>query len=819
VPIFVRRLLLGLLLGLLLAVVLAASRSEAIPPGDLPVGHPHQVVLVTSDIVPAGAMQLAALGDGYLSPVSAAPSPFTHLLLRWEATHPPEATLELALRASLDGLEWTDWGSVVENHDLWMPEDGDEVFWSQELYAGEGMQFWQLRVQVAPAPDGRLPELRRVELNSVDARFGPTDPAAALDEPTIGLASLGRPPVVSRTAWGSPDGQGSRATPAYHPVRHMVVHHTADANSLRAGQVWADRVRAIWSFHTITRGWGDIGYNYLIDPNGVVYEGRAGGDDAVGFHDTANYGSLGVALIGTYSSVEPPPAAFDSLVSLLAWKAAQKDIDPFGRSFYQGCAHSSFCSSFNPGAIVENIAGHRHVTPERTSCPGDRLASRLPELRQRVYERLSGAPPPPALPPAGLELLDVRYDRQSLAAGDLLKVVFTVRNSGTVPIVGQAPEAAPLGLLATNLAVEESHVYDEGECFLGEPAFPKEAGRFRVMLGPTDPTPQPVCPGETGGYPWRWGISGSLDPGATRDLVAYIRLRNPGSFSLRAGAIHEYVDYMARDVGAVTITVSDERQMPAPVAYDEQLRPLAHVYRLGQVPVGLLERTTDPTAAARGAYLGSFAWAGEELHWGLGGPLPEADDYFIVEQTRSFEAPVAGLYTFRLISDDGAWLWVNGQLVISHPGRHDATPVMGAIQLEAGRHVLAFKMFELTGGASVGYSVRMPGQEHFISPRDALALDAVDHLGARARALPTLSIAADDMGGTGVTQLRLSLNDGPWQTFSGPLATIGGLGPGPHNLRYMAVDQAGNESEQRLISLMIDPAMVVYRTYLPLAGR
>jgi hypothetical protein len=818
-PTFARTLILSLLLVVVIAATIAARQSTATTPDELMVGVPDQTVLMVGESLPEGVVPLALHDDGYLSPVSAAPRPFTNLLLRWEARQPVGAGIAFELRASLDGTEWSEWGPVRENPELWEPDDGAEVFWSEELYAGEGMQFWQLRVRLSPDPAGQLPELRRVELNSVDARFGPRAPAAVLDQPTIGLASIGRPPVVSRSGWGSPDGQGSRATPAYRSVSHLIVHHTAEANSLRPGQSWADRVRAIWSFHAITRGWGDIGYNYLIDPNGVIYEGRAGGDNAVGFHDTANYGSMGVALIGTYSSIDPPPAAFESLVNLLAWKAAQQEINPLERSYYRGCAISNFCTSYSPDAIIANIAGHRDVTPVRTTCPGDRFASRLPELRQRVAGRISGTPSPP--PQASLELTNVRYERQSLAAGELLKVIFTVRNSGSTAILGQAPEAATLGMIGPELAIEESHVYDEGECFLGDPAqsylsFPKEVERFRVMLGSSDAVRQPACAGETGGYPWRWGINGSLAPGASRELVGYVRLRTPGTLTLRAGAIHEYVDYMAQDVGAVTVAVSGERHPPLPVVVDEQLRPLAHVYRLSPMPYSLIARSPDPNVAVRGAYLGSFAWDGELRHWGLGGPLPGVSDYFLIEQTRSFEAPVAGTYTFRTSSDDGSWLWVNGRLVISQPGQRNAGPTTGTIELAAGRHVLSFKMFELSGDAVAGYSVRPPGYSDFISPHDGFVMGAGDRIGSRFRALEALTLVADDLGGSGITQLRVALNDGPWQNFSGPIATISGFNPGSNSLRYTALDQAGNESTLHNLNFVIEPDLVVHRTYLPL---
>ncbi|KPV48801.1 N-acetylmuramoyl-L-alanine amidase, partial [Kouleothrix aurantiaca] len=226
----------------------------------------------------------------------------------------------------------------------------------------------------------------RIEVNTVDASGPPPQASHA----AAAAAAIGKPSVVSRVGWGSPDGQGSRVKPYYYPVNHMVVHHTADSNSLTGSeQSWADRVRAEWSFHTYSRGWGDVGYNYLIDPNGVIYEGRAGGDDVVAFHDTANYGSMGVVLIGTYANVPPTQAAQDALVRLLAWKSAQKNIDPLGRSYYYGCDISSYCRPYNAGAVVLNIAGHRQVTPGHTTCPGDQALAYLPGIRDRVKRMVS----------------------------------------------------------------------------------------------------------------------------------------------------------------------------------------------------------------------------------------------------------------------------------------------------------------------------------------------------------------------------------------------------------------------------------------------
>jgi hypothetical protein len=805
-----------------LALILWATvgRANDTPPST---GFPEQTVLLTSVADPTAApaaLPMSDLGGGYLSPITAA-SPFTHMLLRWEASGPVSGTLELEVRASFDGATWTDWGPVYENPDLWEPADGPEVFWSQEIYAGEGLSFWQVRARITPDENGATPVLRRIDVNTVDARFGPTNPLPDAQRQTTPASGPPRPSVVSRTAWGSPDGQGSRVAPAYRNVTHMVVHHTADANSLSGSQQsWADRVRAIWSFHTFTRGWGDIGYNYLIDPNGIVYEGRAGGDDAVGFHDTANHGSMGVVLIGTYTNVDPRAAAVNNLVDLLAWKAAQKGLDPLGQAYYHGCANSQFCNPFNPGGIVNTIAGHRHVTPNRTTCPGDRIVNQLPSIRQRVAERVAGNPTPPPAPP--LELLSVRYDRSELAVGELLQVSFTVRNNGPEPVLSQAPEAAvgPAGYDPL-----QGYVYDEGECFIGTagqayPVFPKEANRFRVMLGAAEFPP--ACDGETGGFPWRWGLNGALGPGETREVIGYVRFREPGTRTLQAGAIHEYVGYAPTNLPAQTITITPERQPPAVATYDDLLRPLAHVYRMRAIPDNFLARTNNPLSVQTGEYLGAFVWEGELHHWGQGGPLPGLDDNFVIEQTRIIIAPIDGVYRFQLTSDDGAWLWVNGAPVAQNPGIHTVTTVTGEIYLPTGRHVLSFKYFDRSGDAVAGYAMQIPGQSGYVTPQDGLVgsgANADFHLGTNFRQIGGLTLGADDLGGTGVDRLRFSWDSVEWFETPGNNLNLGGLLDGSYTLRYRAIDRAGNASAEHRITLTVNSGMIVEQVFIPLFGR
>jgi hypothetical protein len=326
----------------------------------------------------------------------AAPTPFTDMMVRLQAITPPATTVAIEVRASNDGRTWTPWGEAHISDNLADADDPPNVHWSGTIYAGPS-RFYQVRALLTASPDGILPTIENVQVHTVDARDAVVVSEQPIRSGMVSSSSIARPAYVSRTAWGNPQGESAlNAPPSYYTANHLIVHHTADSNTLTPNEPnWAARVRAEWSFHTYSRGWGDIGYNWLIDPNGVVYAGRAGSPngDAVGFHDTANYGSMGAVFIGTYTSVPPTSAAQNSMVDVLAWKASQRGIDPLGRSWYYGCSKSQYCAPFNAGSVVPNIAGHREVTPGHTTCPGDQGMEVTQSLRQRVYQRLHGADP------------------------------------------------------------------------------------------------------------------------------------------------------------------------------------------------------------------------------------------------------------------------------------------------------------------------------------------------------------------------------------------------------------------------------------------
>ncbi|HHH50315.1 MAG TPA: T9SS type A sorting domain-containing protein, partial [Saprospiraceae bacterium] len=150
-----------------------------------------------------------------------------------------------------------------------------------------------------------------------------------------------------------------------------IVHHSAGTNS---SSDWAAVVRSIWDYHVNVNGWADIGYNYLVDPNGVLYEGR--GDNIHGAHFCGtNSGTMGVCVMGDFTNITPTDDAKTTLKNLLAWKICDIDKDPEGSSFHQ-----------SSNMTLPNIAGHQDGCA--TACPGDSFYPQLTQIRMQISEQI-----------------------------------------------------------------------------------------------------------------------------------------------------------------------------------------------------------------------------------------------------------------------------------------------------------------------------------------------------------------------------------------------------------------------------------------------
>ena len=200
-------------------------------------------------------------------------------------------------------------------------------------------------------------------------------------------------PVTTRAEWGA-NASYMTWDPEYASAGHVVVHHTAGTNNYSAEQS-ASIVRGIYYYHAVTLDWGDIGYNFLIDKFGTVFEGRSGslaapgGRMSVGAHARGvNTGTMGLSMMGDYSSVSPSEAQLSSVGKMAGWFLRRAGI-----SDANGWAglHVWTTERYQAGSTVSmpRILAHRDVG--YTSCPGDVGYSKLGIIRSIAQAQIDGS--------------------------------------------------------------------------------------------------------------------------------------------------------------------------------------------------------------------------------------------------------------------------------------------------------------------------------------------------------------------------------------------------------------------------------------------
>jgi hypothetical protein len=295
---------------------------------------------------------------------TATTTPFQLVGVHWQG---PGA---LELRTRVPGGAWSVWRPVAEDEGD-APDAG-----SRESRALRGWRtsvpVWVGRaVGIEVRAIGRVTRARALTVRSPVSRV-----------PLRVTAAVGMPRIVPRSAWQA-DEAIRKEKPVYADTLRMAfVHHTAGTNAYTREQAPAV-VRAIELYHVKGNGWNDIGYNALVDRFGTVYEGRYGGIDrnVVGAHAKGfNTGSFGIAVMGDFRTVDPPPPAVDALVRTLAWRLDLGHVDPL--STFNGI--SSGNERFGPGipVFLRAISGHRDTG--LTTCPGQRLYDLIPTIARRV---------------------------------------------------------------------------------------------------------------------------------------------------------------------------------------------------------------------------------------------------------------------------------------------------------------------------------------------------------------------------------------------------------------------------------------------------
>ncbi len=293
------------------------------------------------------------------------PKPFISAYTVWKGKNLDYTLMSLSYRTSKKGKSWSDWKPAVFDGHL---EQTSERVISKMEFLDKKVKYIQYKVSLKK-------ELRNVSI--LDAKlfhYSPGETSRKIQKQIeenannankANKAACTKPAVVSRSQWGAIFTNPA----ATSTVSHLIVHHEFGSNT---SSDWAARVRSVQNFHINGNGWSDIGYNFLVDPNGVIYEGRAGGDNAIGAHFCGrNRNTMAVCMLGDYSSVTPTTATQNSVKDILAWKANKEGINPLGSSF-----HSSVNGS------LTHIAGHRDAGC--SVCPGNGGYATLGGIRSGV---------------------------------------------------------------------------------------------------------------------------------------------------------------------------------------------------------------------------------------------------------------------------------------------------------------------------------------------------------------------------------------------------------------------------------------------------
>ena len=256
--------------------------------------------------------------------------------------------------------------------------DGTDPMWVDH---GDGIAVRLISVSGGEPRDLRL-DLIDPGTSSADSTVGTSSPAGTAQ------AAGTQPAILLRADWGADESLRLRACPSGPQYTGMpkvaILHHTDTTNNYAPQDVPAI-IRSIYAFHVEAEDWCDVGYNFLVDRFGRIWEGRFGGIDkpVLGAHSGGfNTDTFGVGLIGTFTSARPTQPMIDATAQLMAWKLALSYANPVGTATLTARPFSQVRYRAGTNVSFNVISGHRDA--DQTSCPGNAAYATLPQLRQEV---------------------------------------------------------------------------------------------------------------------------------------------------------------------------------------------------------------------------------------------------------------------------------------------------------------------------------------------------------------------------------------------------------------------------------------------------
>lgn len=318
---------------------------------------------------------------------------FTVAGVTWSGTAPTAVDM----RTFVDGA-WSEWNrlDIATGHDLdggtdpfmsagatgvqirmagtVIPTSIDLALMTGETTDGSTVALHPDEAADAPAPDSTLDGAINVTNSLVqDATIATASLETTQQRARMASVSVSTPDVISRSEWGAPKASWKEEQVA---LKGAIIHHTAGTNNYSRSEA-PGIVRGIFNYHANTLDWGDIGYNFLIDKYGTIYEGRSGslaspsGKMVIGGHAApANTGSVGISVMGNFTNgVTASAEVLNDIAHIIAWQFGSAGLDPHGTWRHGG------------GSTIPTISGHQQVSA--TACPGT-IQNNLPHIRTTV---------------------------------------------------------------------------------------------------------------------------------------------------------------------------------------------------------------------------------------------------------------------------------------------------------------------------------------------------------------------------------------------------------------------------------------------------
>lgn len=457
--------------GLSLFAIASADNNETIRGGKLTIEHPTQ-----SPRFSISALR-TTLTNEFTSEVINTDLPFNAISFSWEQPTDSKVTLQ----ARFQKETWSDWRDTELDGDLMENSKLDATHPVTALIFTPYTNIFQYRFIFANNSDRS--SISNLTASYIDSTRGNKAVYQVASEMQQGLT------VIPRSQWGADesfryDSAGEKTWPEdFYIPKRFIIHHTdsSDVSNPLA------TLRAIYYFHTKTHDWGDIGYNYLIDNQGNIYEGRAGGDAVVGAHAFMNnQGSIGIAILGCYqpgaktcnSPEHLTPETEAALQKLISVKSQQFGINPNGMS-----------PTYDRG-MQPTVIGHRDVG--HTNCPGDRVYTELSSIKSTSSTALSSLPALPNLA-IGAQISSSKVASVNVPSDSTSEVIVKFKNTGEAVWRGYQDDHLLLGTDVKKLGmINKFHIAQvtptikTGFKLLEGNVKPGEIGTFKITVRPND---------------------------------------------------------------------------------------------------------------------------------------------------------------------------------------------------------------------------------------------------------------------------------------------------------------------------------------------